>query len=305
MNYKKIIAFLLVIASFTVHAEGLQPFFLASSKNGDHINEMTSQVVKTLKRAKYKILKVYKPYKGSKIVVFTNRKILKAAAETPRGGYGAPQRVGITLRENKTWVTYTNPTYFAHAYRLKNKLEKERDKLKEVLGFEKAFGAGEEGLSEERLAEYNYTWGMESFVEPIEIASYDTYTQALRAIRKGFKRNDSGVVKLYELKIPGRKATVFGVALKSSISGVENMDDEWIMSFIDSRIPPSTPHLPYEILVSNKDVESLNSRFRIAISFPTLKMFGKNSFAQIMWSPDAIEDSYKKLLGVTESEDDF
>jgi hypothetical protein len=60
------------------------------------------------------------------------------------------------------------------------------------------------------------------------------------------------------------------------------------MSEIDFHDVKSTAHLPYEVLVSGKNVYALYARFRIAINFPDLSMMGKNSFMNIMQSPEAI-----------------
>jgi hypothetical protein len=43
------------------------------------------------------------------------------------------------------------------------------------------------------------------------------------------------------------------------------------------------------VLVSGKNVYALYARFRIAINFPDLSMMGKNSFMNIMQSPEAIK----------------
>ena len=298
---KYLVSILILIVSFHANAKNLQPFFLADTVSGNQVNDLVPKVVSELKSGNFKILKIYTPYKGSKIIIYSSRNILKAASQTERGAYAAAQRVAITYRDSKTYITYTNPTYMAYAYHLKNKLFETTNKLNNILGNQKAYGAGD-GLTEDQLSNYHYTFGMEYFDEPIEIASFSSYKKAIREIYKGFARNDSGVVKLYEIKIPKRKATIFGVAMKGDISKDKGMDDKWIMNVIDYKEIPQTAHLPYEILVLNDSIESLNSRFRIAINFPTLSMTGRNSFLGIMTSPDSIENSYYKLLGI-EGED--
>jgi hypothetical protein len=74
------------------------------------------------------------------------------------------------------------------------------------------------------------------------------------------------------------------------------MDDRFIMSEIDFRDVKSTAHLPYEVLVSDNKVYALYARFRIAIDFPDLSMMGKNSFMNIMKTPEAIREALQKTV---------
>ncbi len=303
---KFIVTIVLLVVSLQANAKELHPFFLANVVSGNQVNDLVPKVVADLKSGNFKILKIYTPYKDAKIVIYSSSDILKAASQTKRGGYAAAQRVALTYKDSKTYITYTNPTYMAYAYHLKSNLSATTKKLNDLLGNQKAYGAGD-GLTADELSSYHYTFGMEYFDEPIEISSHSSYKKAIKEIHKGFARNDSGVIKLYEIKIPRQNATIFGVALKGDISKDKSMDDKWVMNIIDAGEIPSTAHLPYEILVLDNNVEALNSRFRIAINFPTLSMTGKNSFLQIMSTPGSIEDSFLKLLGVTpdEEEDDF
>jgi hypothetical protein len=75
--------------------------------------------------------------------------------------------------------------------------------------------------------------------------------------------------------------------------------DQYIMSVIDFGDLKGTAHLPYEILVSGKNVYALYARFRIAISYPNLKMMGSNSFMNIMESPEAIRTALQRTVTVT------
>lgn len=75
------------------------------------------------------------------------------------------------------------------------------------------------------------------------------------------------------------------------------MDEDFIMSEIDFKPVRSTPHLPYEILVSGNRAYALYARFRIAINFPDLSMMGQHSFMNIMDSPHAIEGALIQAAG--------
>ena len=97
------------------------------------------------------------------------------------------------------------------------------------------------------------------------------------------------------MNVPGKKESVFGVAMKGSGDN-KYMDDRFVMSEIDSRDPKSTAHLPYEVLVSDNKVYALYARYRIAINFPDLSMMGQNSFMNIMETPEAVRLVLKKTV---------
>ena len=149
---------------------------------------------------------------------------------------------------------------------------------------------------------YHYTFGMEYFDEPNSLAAYDSYEEAVAAVEKGLAAKAGGVSKVYRIDVPGKKQTLFGVALASSTN--KYMDDTFIMNEIDFKEVRSTAHLPYDILVTGEEVEALHARFRIAINFPDLSMMGSNSFMNIMPSPDAIQEALTKAAG-GELEEEF
>lgn len=137
---------------------------------------------------------------------------------------------------------------------------------------------------------------MEYFDEPNVLAEYASYEEAVQAVDAKLSDNKNGISKVYRVDVPGKNESVFGVAMKGATDADKYMDDRFIMSEIDFRDIKSTAHLPYEVLVSDNKVYALYARFRIAISFPDLSMMGKNSFMNIMKSPDAIRDALKKTV---------
>ena len=137
---------------------------------------------------------------------------------------------------------------------------------------------------------------MEYFDEPSVLAEYDSYEEAVQSVDAKLTANDNGVTKVYRVDVPGKQESLFGVAMKGVTEADKYMDDRFIMSEIDFRDIKSTAHLPYEVLVSGNKVYALYARFRIAISFPDLSMMGKNSFMNIMKTPDAIRDVLKKTV---------
>lgn len=288
------------IASMAVNAAGeMKPFFLASTSTGS-VADKAADVKSSLTANGFEIVGEYSPYPTADIIIVTNDTLKKAAGTHERAGYVAGQRVAITKVGNEVQVTYTNPVYMAAAYHVTTDLHSVSKALKKALGAIKEYGP-EEGLTADDLESYHYTFGMEYFDEPYELVEYDSYEQAVAAVEKGLAAKTAGVSKVYRIDVPGKKQTLFGVAMKGDEKN-KYMDDAFIMSEVDFKPIRSTAHLPYDILVTGNEVEALHARFRIAMNFPDLSMMGDNSFMNIMPSPDAIEEALAKAVGGTASE---
>ncbi len=284
------------LASLAVQAGGeMKPFILGSTASGS-VSDQVDKVKGALTSNGFEVAGEYSPYDTAHIIVVTNDAVKKLAASHDRGGYFAPIRVAITKVGDQVQVSYTNPPYMAAAYHVKGNTASIKNALKSALGEVKEFGP-EEGLDADDLDGYHYTFGMEYFDEPYELASYGSHKEAVAAVEKGLAAHAGGVSKVYRIDIPGGKQTVFGVAMSAGDSGNKYMDDKFIMSEIDFKDVRSTAHLPYEILVKDGDVEALHARFRIAVDFPDLSMMGDNSFMNIMPTPDAIKESLTKAAG--------
>ncbi len=289
------------MASMAVNAAGeMKPFILGSTGTGDAVDKV-AEVKKSLTNSGFEVVGEYSPYKSSYIIIITNAALKKAAASHERAGYIAGQRVAITQVGGQLQVSYTNPVYMAAAYHVKGNLQSVSKALAAALGAVKEYGP-ENGLNAEDLEGYHYTFGMEYFDEPYELAEYDSYEQAIAAVEEGLAVKAGGATRVYRIDIPGSKQTVFGVGLRSGNEENKFMDDAFIMAEIDFKPIRSTAHLPYEILVTGDEIEALHARFRIAINFPDLSMMGDNSFMNIMPSPDAIEAALAKAVGGTVSE---
>jgi len=76
-----------------------------------------------------------------------------------------------------------------------------------------------------------------------------------------------------------------------------DMDDASIMSVVDFEKLKGTSYLPVEILVDGNNAYALHMRFRMAVHYPDLKMMGKNSFMNIMPSPNAIQTALTAAAG--------
>jgi len=271
----------------------LKPFVLASKGTGT-VAEKTEQTKAALTAAGFTVVGDYSPYADTQIVIVTNDELKKNAGESEHGGFGAIQRISITKVKDEVQVSYTNPVYMANVYRMKGDLSDVAAGLAKALGKVQDFGA--EGMTAEKARKYHYMFGMEYFDEPSLLAEYGSYEEAVKSVDEKLSNNKNGVTKVYRVDVPNKKESVFGVAMKGATEFDKYMDDKYIMSEIDFHDIKSAAHLPYEVLVSDNKVFALYARFRIAINFPDLSMMGKNSFMNIMKTPDAIKNVLTKTV---------
>ncbi len=291
-----LVTMLLVCAGQAFAAdEILKPFILASKGPGDFEKKIESTKA-ALVANRFTVVGEYSPYDGADVIVVTNDELKSNAAKSEHGGFGAIQRISVTdvKLDNEIQVSYTNPVYMANAYRMNGNLKDVRAKLKKALGRVQDFGA--QGMTARQLRKYQYMIGMEEFNEPSLLASYASHDEAVKAVEKGLSLGRNGLTQVYRVNIPGKQEVVFGVGMKGATQAEKYADDKFIMSEIDFRDLKSTAHLPYEILVSGKDIYALYARFRIAINFPDLAIVSKNSFMNIMNSPDAIRETLQKAV---------
>lgn len=300
-----LLAFAVFAFTLTVQAasEKYRPFVMAEITKGD-VAAVQKSVEKKLTNAGFEIVGTYSPYKGAVVIAITNDALKQNAAKSDFGGYGAAQRVSITKVGEDIQVAYTNPTYMAYAYRMAGDLADVTAKLEKTLGNKETFGS-ESGLREKKLRKYHYMFGMEYFddLNMHMLAQYPSHEKALQTVEQNLTKGVGGVNKVYRIDIPGKDEVVFGVSRKKPEKGDKYMDESYIMSIIDFKDYKSTPHLPYEIMVSGNKVYHLYARFRIAINFPDLSMMGDNSFMNIVESPEAIKKALTKVAGGEVKED--
>ncbi len=271
----------------------LKPFVLASKGPGD-LAQKVEAAKAALASHGFAVLGSYSPYANATVIAVTDDSLRAAAAKSDHGGFGAAQRVAVTKVKDEVQVSYTNPIYMANAYRMSADLKDVAARLQAALGRVEEFGAN--GLSADKLRKYHYTFGMEYFTEPNELATYGSHDEAVKAVESGLATAKYGVGKVYRVDVAGKKETLFGVSMKGE-GDTKFMDDKYIMSEIDFKDVKSTAHLPYDILVSDNKVYALYARFRIAESFPDLSMMGANSFMNIMKSPEAIRRALALTVG--------
>jgi len=296
---------LLLGSSLASAAERLKPYTLGSDTPGD-LATMVSSTKNRLEAAGFQVIGEYIPFANTHILIITNPELQRNAAATQYGGFGAIERVSVVKRGDKVEVSYANPVYMANAYRLKNDLSDVARQLGETLGNQASFGA-KRGLYPEDLREYHYTFGMEYFDEPYELAEYSSHEAAIAGVEKNLETNNVGVRKLYRLDIPGKKETVYGVSMKANNpdSDQKYMDDAFQMSVVDHAEYSQAAYLPYEVMVTGNKVIALHMRFRMAVNFPSLRMVGSNSFMTIRTSPEHIQNALTKAVGGKADDDEF
>ncbi len=287
-----------IVAEDTIY----KPFVVASSGLGT-LDEKTTSTRRALEAAGFEVYGQYSPVEGTNIIVVTNDELKNIAAMSDKGGYGAGQRVSVTEVGDTVEVAFVNPVYIQYGYRLKGDMQPVYDALVASLGNVRSCGGGKKKMTAKKLEKFHYMMGMPYFDDPSELGSFDSYEDAVAAVENGLAVSGDALTQVYRIDIPGKKQTLFGVAMSSETTGNKYMDDTFIMNEIDFKEVRSTAHLPYDILVTDGEVEALHARFRIAINFPDLSMMGDNSFMNIMPSPDAIKASLTKAAGGTEEED--
>lgn len=273
----------------------LMPFVHAYSSSED-LETTAVAVREKLIGAGFVIAGEYSPYDGVLDMAVTNANLQAASSASDFGTFAAVQRVSLTTMGDEVQVVYTNPTYMALAYRLKGNLAETKASLEAALGVGTAIGS-KKGLQAKKLKKYRYMgfpMNTERFDEPDLLATYKSHDEAVARLEEGLAAGTGGVSKVYRVDIEGTTDTLFGVAMTEGDSG-----DAYIMSEVDFKDIRSSAHLPYEVLVKDNEIYALGARFRIAISFPDLKMMGKNSFMNIMGAPKAIKNALKAASGNT------
>jgi len=267
-------------------AAKLKPYVLASDQAGDY-KTVKNEVKEKLKTAGFQIVGQTSPRADAHVFVITNGGLKSVASKTTNGGFGAVQRVSITKSGDKIQVAYTNPAYWAAAFRMKGNLGNISKKLEDALGKGKPFGS-EDGLDKSDLRKYHYAIMMPYFDDVDEIGEASSHEEAIKKVEAGLAAKKGGVKKVYKIKIPGKNEVVYGVKFTKGQGG-----DKKVLSTTDKETLKHTAYLPYELLITDNKIVALNAKFRIAIAFPDLSM---GTFMKIRKAPGDIEDSLEEVV---------
>ena len=293
------------LSSYAADKETFMPFVLVEQSN-IKMDAAKEKVDKLIKKSPFTTVAEYSPYKDAYIFIITSDELKSLASESKYGGFAAPQRISLTLINKQMQIAYTNPVFMQHAYRMKKiDMQPILDQMTQSFGFERFFG-GEglskgstvsTGLSARKLKRYKYSFGLEGFDSFYELPEYDSHAKAVAALKKGFEKKDSGIRKVYELKIPGKKQIVYGVSMNEEDSGDEALNERKTMDIVDYLPTRRTAYLPYEIMVDGNKIIAMHARFRIAAYFYDLKMFGKHGFGKLFSTPTAYNKAFTKVAG--------
>jgi len=280
---------LVLAAALPVQAadQPLKPYLLGFRGPGT-IEVKMPEVKAGLEQKGFQVVGEYTPYQGARVIVATSEALKAAAAKSAFGAYGAVVRVAITDTGKEVQVAAANPRYFAAAYRMKEGLDDAATALEQAIGRTADFGS-KEGITAAKLRKYHYMMMMPYFDDPVKLGSFPSHDEALAAVEAGLAAKKGGSSKVYRVDIPGKKESVFGVAIAEGDGA-----DATIMKVVDTGELRHTPHLPYEVMVSDGTVYMLHGKFRIALDFPDLTM---GTFMKISGAPSAIEERLKAVVG--------
>ncbi len=276
-----------------VNAQTLKPYILGAT-SGESIEKVKSSLETNLESEGINVLGGYMPAEDANrwVIIFSSEDLIKAVKKVKgQTGLAAALRIGITKEGEQVQVSYTNPAYWGTAYfrddyqtveehynALSEKLVAVMKKTGQFNGID--FGC-EDGIEVDDLIKYRYMMGMPRFDDPVELRQFSSFSEANDKIESNLKKGVENVSLVYSIEIPGEDLKLYGFAL----SGEDG--ESGFLPKIDISEPKHTAFLPYEMLVMGGQVIMLHGRYRIALSFPDLKM---TTFTKIMSTPGNIKD---------------
>lgn len=262
-----------------------QPFVEAAPFAGD-VEAAVATAREKLENEGFDVVGGYAPTEGVHVLVVSSEALRETASRSERGGYGAVVSVAFEQAGGQTRISYQNPQYVAHGYRLESDHEAAFQGLAGALGAKGYFGA--EPISQANLRTYQYAFGLETFADAVDLGSFSSFSAADRQITERVKNGELGTELVYRVKIPGKDQIVYGVAMQTDDP---NAHGAALVQAVDHEAPRGYAFLPYPILLDGNVAETLNLRFRMALFFPDLPMMGGDaSFFKLRSAPDAIND---------------
>jgi len=265
----------------------LKPYLLGIKGPGT-VEAKLAEVKAGLEQKGFQVVGEYAPYPGAAVLVVTSEALKAAAVKSQFGAYGVVVRVSVTDIGKEVQVAATNPRYFAAAYRMNEDLNDVATALEQAINKTAEFGS-KNGFAAGKLRKYHYMMMMPYFDDQVKLATYPSQDEALAAIETGLAAKKGGAAKVYRVDLPGKKESIIGVSLAEGEGA-----DAVIMKVVDIGELKHTPHLPYELVVSDGSVYMLHGKFRIALDFPDLTM---GTFMKISGAPAAIETKLKAAAG--------
>jgi uncharacterized protein (DUF302 family) len=292
------ISVLALTLSASLFAKNYKPYTIGTVTDKS-IKKIQPEIEKNLKENGFKVVGSYSPAEDENrfVTVVTSKDLFDAIKkEGGDAGFAASFRIGFTTdpETKKTTVSYMTPYYWGIAYFGDdfNEVSTYYDNLDKAIrkvfaGYAdfkgETFGS-KKGLSEKKLEDYQYMWGMPEFDDTIELREFKSYKEAVTTIDANLKKGVKNLELVYAIEIPGSELKLYGIAMKG------DKGEKSFLSTIDYAKQKHTAFLPYEILVDEEEVEMLHGKYRIALSFPDLSM---GTFTKIIFTPGNIEDLLK------------
>ena len=285
------IAFILI--NFNTVGQELSPYIKVGESTAS-IQDVTKEVIQTLKDNSYIVLGAYNPSNKSSlaVVAFTRTDLKNAVVKVvDRGALAATMKVGLVQKDGKVTISYTNPDYLLRAYLPTNystfrgtftKFSQDLKTTFASLGNEfTPFGGT---VKADKLAKYHYKVMMPYFTDPVELNEFASFEEGLETITKNLEAKKGNTVKVYRLVYKNEKVAVFGVGLLDKEEGEPH--------FLPKIGEDHVAALPYEIILQGKEATMLHGKYRIALHWPDLTM---GTFMKIMSTPGDIEDALEAL----------
>ena len=124
-----LLLFIISICSSVSAEETIKPFVLAAIYETGEVSEIASSTKNNLIQGGFEVVGQYSPYEDAEILVFTSKTLREKSVLSPRGGYSAALRASVTSNNGKIELAFTNPTYWANAYRLSDDLSDTKKQL--------------------------------------------------------------------------------------------------------------------------------------------------------------------------------
>ncbi|NDV61645.1 hypothetical protein G0Q06_04200 [Puniceicoccales bacterium CK1056] len=291
--------FALVLISHWAYPETLKPYIMAGEEQGT-LSEVQLSVTGKLAVSGFEVLNSYSPADDPSLsVICVTHADLKQLAAEKGGltGFAMVLRVGLEATDTGISVSYMNPVYWGAAYLrsdyesvesvytdLQAKFEATFSDLSTVIG--EPFGS-KKGLKDRKLKKYHYMMAMPYFDDVNVLSEGVPYEQSIAAIEANAASGNADAVIVYKIELPGMKMALYG----TGITGEKG--EATFLPKIDFNEPRHAAFLPYEMLVLDNRVVSLHGKYRIALSFPDLKM---GTFMKIMSTPGDIAKAQESLL---------
>lgn len=286
-------AIALILVNFYTVGQDLSPY-IKVGESTESIQQVTKNVIQTLKDNSFTVLGAYNPSGKSSlaVVAFTRTDLKNAVIKVvDRGALSAAMKVGLVQKDGKVTISYTNPEYILRAYlptnynTFKSTFAKFSADLKTTfasLGNEfTPFGGT---VNADKLGKYHYKIMMPYFTDPVKLNEFASFEEGLETITKNLEAKKGNVVKVYRIVYKNEKVAVFGVGLLDKEEGEPH--------FLPKIGEDHVAALPYEIILQGKEATMLHGKYRIALHWPDLTM---GTFMKIMSTPGDIEDALEGL----------